>query len=68
MSVQKTRAENLLNNPLLAELIEAYQWGMYQDFIHNTELDAETWAKGRAALDIQSWIENKCREILDANE
>ena len=55
------QAERLVTNPLLIELIEAYQWQLFQQFIGDG--DSDVWAKARAARDLGTFIDNKAREI-----
>jgi hypothetical protein len=63
---RKKNATMILESSLLTELIDAYQYQQYQSFTNAPEIRSEIWAKARAAKEIQLFIENKCKDIVDA--
>lgn len=60
------RAQRILENPLLAELIDDYTSAQIAQWVSDRETDnlERYHHKVNAALDIRSHIENKCREII----
>mgnify|MGYP001827947702 CR=1 FL=1 len=63
--MRKTEAETILSGKLFSELVESYTWQQYEAFIAAPAVKSELWARARAAKELQSYIENKCREIVD---
>ena len=37
----------------------------YEAFMAAPEIKSELWARARAAKELHSFIDNKCREVLD---
>lgn len=62
---RKMEAETILTGRLFNELVESFLWQQYEAFINAPELKQDTWSKARAAKELRSYIENKCREIID---
>lgn len=55
----------ILESKLLNELFESFKYQQYQAFSSASEPSSITWAKARAAIELQHYIVNKCREIVD---
>ena len=62
---RRTEAETILAGKLFSELCESFLWQQYEAFINAPEAKQDTWSKARAAKELRSYIENKCREIVD---
>ena len=66
---QKTKAKQLLDNPLLAELFEEYQKRLFVRFMSgNLEGIADMHADAKASMRCLAYIENKCKEIISDGE
>ena len=63
--MRKTEARTILEGKLFSELVESYTWMQYEAFMAAPEIKSELWARARAAKELHSFIDNKCREILD---
>ena len=62
---QETRAKQLLDNTLLAELFEQYQKLLFIRFMSGTtEGITDMHADAKASMRCQAFIQNKCREII----
>jgi hypothetical protein len=63
----KAQAEALLNNKLLDDLLEGYMYSVFDTWkvCSDPRKRDELYAKGQAIGDIQLWVENKCKGILD---
>ena len=68
MSVKKTRADQLISNPLLSELIHEYERRLYMEWLDCTDVEQRErlWAKANCSIDLRTYIGNKCEEILSA--
>jgi hypothetical protein len=61
---RKQEAETILTGRLFSELVENWKLQQFEAFCNAPEI-GDTWSKARAAKELHSYIENKCREILD---
>lgn len=55
----------ILESGLLTDLFEAFRQQQYQAFCNAPEPSSIAWAKAKAAVELQHFIENKCRDIVD---
>lgn len=67
MSVQANRATQLLDNPLLWELMDEYQAVLYERWLAVGDIESQQAerAKARGVRDMRTWITGKCSGIID---